>query len=284
VLAHEIGHFIYRKLDFHKLISDELGTIFDDFEREISDIAKNRSLRDPLFAEMIESQIWRYIWSWCEELASDFFAIKNVGLAYFLSFLKVHYLTPLSTRMNSFSDSHPSSNYRIRRMVGLLIDTGWESILKDKCNDIYEWINYNNFLTILKNDIEVSENYYDEDILSEAYVFFDKMRLSVVKVVNDITQGNVYKPDQLTLSYNEIIKYLQELAPPLQSPMKKGKNYDPISIINASFILLFNGIIEILLSNSDRLNKVEDKYFFYKKLNELALKGIEDYLIVEEWG
>jgi hypothetical protein len=211
------------------------------------------------------------------------FALANYGLSYLLAFIKFHYITPSPLLMDKFTEIYPSKNYRIRRMTGLLVANGWEDIIKIKCKDIYEWLENNNLLSNIKDEIEKKYHHFENSILLSAYDFLEKMIPNIYKTILDLTSFHGFKVDTFLKDHDVIFKYLHELLPPPQSPRTKKNNIHPISILNSAFIFLLNNGVDILLSNSDRTINLENKYLFYKRINGLVLKSIEDHLIVERW-
>ena len=113
LLIHELGHFIYKKLNIkNKIISSIDPQEFDQYEQAINEYVETNYQSDYIIET--PPKMWETIFSWWEESFADFFAVRIIGPAFLYAFIKFNLILK-DTEIKIFISQHPSRYYRIGR-------------------------------------------------------------------------------------------------------------------------------------------------------------------------
>lgn len=286
-VSHEIGHFF----DINSKISENFlskdikldETQLNDIVNKISSkkIKKTLTIEDFVEKTRIRSDIMKectqIIHSWSCELVADLFAIHIFGPAYLFAVSKI-----MVDRMdiNSDTDIHPSTRYRINFLLNELKEIGYLEKLKKKNKKIFEEESIGdkifNEIIKLETNLESIKKRDKEDIYQLCYYAIEQNIEVLKRQIRKEVAAVEFKPENFQENIPDLVSSLKHFIPPneiLDFDRKENKPSNLISILNAGWCFYLTEkkyLFEIFNANT-----FEEQMKAISKLNDLILKAIE---------
>jgi hypothetical protein len=288
-ISHEMGHFVFEKLDLKGKLLPEIGK---SLERALG----------PQFSVVTDENLdWckDRLAAWAEELFCDLFAIWLIGPCYALTYVELFGLTTILDPASStgfsvtagstiFSRSHPADLFRLRQQVLLLRTLGWW----DEVDSIKS-----HYVDVLRDAVGLQDTVFQFQTTEQGYAAqtlqaFLALAPLVATQVEDAmkdVQGKALESgvDGFKKFGGLIGQYLVRAVVP--STIFDGKDHwypDTVALLNAS-------VKFYLASLEDLIDGVKDQKKFLaghrsrwiKRVELLTSKAIEDHaLLVGEKG
>jgi hypothetical protein len=277
IIAHEIGHGIYKKLNF---IEDLTKIVYTNIDKNqinnvihlyCSSIHKNKK-QAPLFPselqikDMITSQINEVIYNWTEEVASDLFAICILGPAYYFSF--IHFIISCQY-IDNYSTTHPSPKLRIWLITKFLKNKNL-NYLKNFDKNSFEF--FSQWEKNTKPPYKSSNPIFNLIIsgIISSFIQFSNL------ILNKLTK--FYDFDKELKNIYPLKERVINLIPPneiIDKTNKIGINSEISSIMNAGWATYISNFDDFKKAVKEKIKDNTEKYEIKKKINELLLKALE---------
>jgi len=276
ILYHEAAHFIAEEA---KIFSDTMiHKLADELKPDF-----NTNLGDD-YIEQYKEWAGKKLGIWMEELFADIVAVKLLGPAYTLAYIKllqlVYELNEKEIRIRTFEIDHPADALRIREQLKILKDDGWKQYLKkEQWNELEKIAGTkdNDYLTPNSNDPYMEEEWkiLIKFLCSSAQI--DKIH----QLANEWVADRKSPIDLYKNSYKEIRECLEHGIVPSAS-RKKDYVPHPISIINEAMFFLLSGmdnLYKIVDNNKINRSKPKDRALLEKRVEMWCMKAIEDWIM-----
>ncbi|MBN2594344.1 MAG: hypothetical protein JXA81_12620 [Sedimentisphaerales bacterium] len=275
ILYHEAAHFIAEEA---KIFSD---TMIRKLADELVTALNIDSGED--FFEQYKEWAGKKVGIWMEELFADIVAVRLLGPAYTLAYLKllqlVYELNEKEIRIRTFEIDHPADALRIREQVKILEDDGWQDYLEQQ-----QWNELKKIAAIKENDyLPPSNDQYMEEVWKTlmGFICSPAQIEKIHQLANEKLADREPPIDLYKESYEEIRECLEHGIVPSAS-RKKNHVPHPTSIINGAIIFLLSGMENLYkIVDKEKIDKYKpkDRALLEKRVEMWCMKAIEDWLM-----
>jgi len=276
ILYHEAAHFIAEeKKIFSKTMIDQLA--------EQLGPKLNINLSDP-YAKQFKEWAGKKVNTWMQELFADIIAVKLLGPAYTLAYLRllqlVYELNEKETRERTFEIDHPADALRIREQLKVLKDDGWKQYLeKEQWDELDRISKISDYLPPTANDKGMEHTW---EILIE-FICSDAQIEEIHRLVNTQVADRLNPIDLYRNSHKDISECLEHGIVPSAS-RKKDFVPHPTSVINGTILFLLSGmegLYEIVDSNKISSSRPRGRALLERRVEMWCMKAIEDWLMTK---
>lgn len=285
IVAHEIGHAVYRRGQFG--FGNEINWDLSSYNNEHGNFLKNIKARLPASYndQQIHDKINAIFPAWFEELAADAIGYMLAGPAFYFALSEFFQL--LSTAFG-LSESHPPAKIRIK-----LIHSRMESEPTPNYSDILDvhakeriTETFNSFLMhdlpdkdALFNELRKNKkSELDAAVLCELCEFIqlgsDKMYEDVRAYLSKNYPDSIYTPSKFDTDLKNHLIPLINAIPPIEYGENIGgmKSCSFPTILNVGWVVLLTKLTELKVKFSDASTKDPERA---ESLNRLLLKAVE---------
>lgn len=255
IFAHELGHPAADEFD---LAEEVLGELEADTEFE-DGLANTAETIFPATSSSKTARTLReWLRDWLEEIVCDHLAIEVSGPSYLWAF--AGFVMPLS--YDGPSTTHPPNTLRVRLMLDLLAERGWDSYLEQKAPDLSAWLK--RVGEDADTELEAPYGFFREHILRRSDLF----RTVAARQVDN---GDRLGPEAAIPEAERADELLRELILPLSSnPVLKPR------------AILLGGWQRALAEHGDHTSGLVESLVDYQ-LQDLVGKAIELSVVASCW-
>ncbi|MES2221188.1 MAG: hypothetical protein V4587_09510 [Acidobacteriota bacterium] len=290
LLAHEIGHFVFSKLDCLDRIKASLSEGLRVAFAPPSDVGLDAKTR---------LQLPEVLQDWAEELFCDLFGVHLLGPSFVLASIELFDLANLwavnggldekaGKSHFKFHSTHPARLFRLWRQTALLETLGW-------WNQIYE--NGSHYIRIMDacRHLRQGSFVFEEigtqmgsRVLDAFHRAIETIENEVATVTTNLRDGNgLAKEIQEFSKLKDIIsRYLcHAVVPSTLCIDKEFRNPSAIVLLNAAHFFYLSGI-EDLIKNSEHstIDDIRKRDIWMERVENWTTKGLEDLTMSNELG
>ncbi|MGA2351236.1 MAG: hypothetical protein ABSF70_12450 [Terracidiphilus sp.] len=286
LVAHEMGHFIYREMAVESTLLTEadaaLKSLFSNYEQE----------------DQGRKDLWtRYVTRWAEELFCDLFGVMLLGPCYTYAYIEAY---DLSTVLDSagqiseerilprieFYEKHPSDMFRLQQQAVFLRGLPWWNHMRKGST------RFSTLLDALHNlpmETHVKQNPQLGRLVPVLEAIIPEITKTIGRVFDEVDDGFV-----LFCQLNSVVQdYLAAGVVPSTLNIRTGSGLDEVTVVTASPLVLLNAGMEFYLTRTNELMSSiqgEDLRIFDRRLHwirrieEWIAKAIEDESLKTEDG
>jgi hypothetical protein len=284
LVAHEMGHFVYRDWVFENSLQTEadaaLKSLFVNYEGQ-SQEQKDRWIR--------------WLTRWAEELFCDLFGVILLGPCYTYAYIEAYDLSAVldcaglisDERIHSrmeFYENHPSHIFRLQQQADFLRESHWwDHIRKGQSR----------FSTLLQAivgleiDAHVGQNPKVGRLVPALIATVPSIRKAASKVFDEVDD----RFDSFSQLNGIVQDYLAAGVVPSTLNIRVGKGPDEIATVSASPLVLLNSGMEFYLNRIDELmrsipgedeSRFDRRLHWIRRIEEWIAKAIEDESLDKE--
>lgn len=269
ILFHEAAHFIA-----------EEAKVFPDTAHK--DLAKQL---EPDF-HPYENWAGKKIITWMEELFADIVAVKLLGPAYTLAYIKLLQLAYNLSKeeIRSFEVDHPADALRIREQFEILKKDCWKQYLYPtlwtQLEEIAK-IKQKDYLPPKKDDPSEKEDPKMQKVWRKLIEFLCSQEQidNIHKLANKWVEDRYLPLDLYAKSYEGIRECLEHGIVP-----SANNTPHPIAIINEVVFFLLSGMDELykIIANKQKIDrgKPSGRALLEQRVEMWSMKAIEDWIII----
>ena len=283
ILAHELGHPLYRELDLEAKIlpievdESKIKSLYKrlkaTWERQPPNGNQTELFSELFFINVVTKEVINIIPNWVQEIAADLLGLLIFGPAFILAL--IHFSSSVFL-LNSASQSHPPLRFRLKILFSFMGGVFPLEQLPTKTREVLE-----SWQVIAGQDIS--------DLQPFEQIAYDTIQDESVsrRITKAVSQS---LPDDKRFSADsyskEVIKHIQRInamIPPVEFLIGKEHTLSTVpGILNAGWECYLQGLEEFksCLSNPKDFTEFEVKL----KFNRFLMKSMEQNQIAHEWG
>lgn len=284
ILAHEIGHPLYRESDIEGKILPRISVSdqrIKDIYARLTASAESREQEDSqtelpfgelFFKNMVTRKVNTIIPAWIEELASDMFGLLIFGPAYLLA--TIHFASSIYL-LNSTSESHPPTRFRLRILQDLMEkEFPSDKLGSNTCDFLRSWDE------IVRREVMLEDLF--EQLALEAIQEGDILDDLREAVLNCLPTDRRYTLRQYEDEVPELVSLIDGMIPPAERLVRDCYQSSTVpGILNAGWECFLGGLtgFKKCLPNADSISSFD----LALKYNEFLIKSMELNQIRESW-
>jgi hypothetical protein len=284
LLAHEIGHFVFRDGNFETVLQAEVDAAF----KSILSKEEPGSYKDRLDGWI------KIVCRWAEEVFCDLFGVLLVGPCYTYAYLEAYDIQSILGVDSSLSeerllprlefyDLYPSEVFRIQQQANLLRESRWWDHISRTSSHLSTLLSP---IRDLSEEDHLKQNSKIDRLLKALYQVLPEIRRRARETVSAIDDGFT--------SFNALNAAIQTYLQNGVVPSSLNFKADPVSggaVIHPSPVVLLNAGLEFYLTRiSDLMRSIpgEDENVFERRLHwvrrveQWVEKAIEDEYIMRK--
>jgi hypothetical protein len=284
LVAHEMGHFVYRDKALESCIQTEadkaLKSQFSNYEEQSQEY-KDRCIRS--------------LTRWAEELFCDLFGVMLLGPCYTYAYIEAYDLSAVldsaglisDERMHprmEFYENHPSHMFRLQQQSGFLRASHWWDHI---CESQARFSTLLQALVGLQIEAHVAQNPKVGRLMHALSATVPEIRKAAFAVFDGV--------DDWYASFSQLNRFVQDYLAagvvPSTLNVRVGNGTDDVATLPASPLVLLNSGMEFYLTRIDELMRSipgEDETIFDRRLHwirrveQWIAKAIEDESLEKE--
>jgi hypothetical protein len=290
LLAHEIGHSIFSRLNclmqIESPISEALGSVF-------------RPPQDSGLEPALRGKLPGILQDWAEEIFCDLLGVHLLGPSFVLASIEYFdmanklgsdgQIDQIAARSDfKFSSSHPSRLFRLSRQTELLLELGWwTEIETSKSHNIQ----------LMKESLKLRRNSFSFDeitapigdrIVDAFYRCIESIEAEVKRVTAALRDesGHAKEIFEYSALKGHIDSYLSHAVVPSTLWVEEAFKTPPsIVLLNAAHMYYLSGI-EDLIKSSDKpqADDIALRDVWMERVENWTTKGLEDISMLKKKG
>ncbi len=283
MLFHELGHFVEFVSEAYKqLITPDMDVDIsqvaklavkekEDLTALLSPQAQLELFHDESMAKQFSERFLDRLNKWTVEIFADICAARMLGLSYLFTLFECAIITEGMERMSHFSDTHPSTLFRLQLL---------EEFLRDKLELDVEGLKNKDVAAIVTNIHEYVDAKYSpptEDNFTLVCDTIRKNRHLIWAAALSIDTITDYKtPTYEDHTETIVSRYLLQGTAPIESYHKSSDSFIPwpvVSILGAGWVVYLTKLSE--LCDEHTVSSEEDKHKLTTNQLELLLTAVE---------
>lgn len=280
LIPHEMGHFVYQKLDQENALLPEM----------------NANLTAELGVTPISANDRRWcldkLSSWAEEIFCDLFAMWMVGPAYAFAYIEIFDLArlaeaasmPLAPKEHlEFHPHHPADACRLGQLAGALKRLGWWPHVATFNTHYVNVFNY------VESIPSVNYNFASErpDLAERSVAAFFRLIPSIESAITSRVNGLEAGAVEYARCAKSIADYLHAGVVPStilkaiepENGKPQFDHPDPITVLNVAYKIHLDSI-EVLLQQVGQRPSVKNRSEWVTRLELWASKAFEDHKLL----
>ncbi len=287
LLAHEIGHIVFARLNCLDQISGAISAGFQVvFDPTAPVDLTARELK--LFPEVLQN--------WSEELFCDLFGVYLLGPSFVLASIEFFDLSSILAADGTIDEKaarshfkfewdHPAHLFRLWRQAALLEKIGWWKEI-NKCKSHH--------IGLIEKCLELRPSLFSfntqwgNEVIDAFCRTIDSIEGEVARVTKNVRnrKGRAREITEFAKLKDLIDIYLSRAIVP--STLYVGKRFEKpsdIVLLNAAHLFYLSGI-EDLMGNSDETDatKMDKRDIWMERVENWTTKGLEDISLPDEGG
>ncbi|HXR38064.1 MAG TPA: hypothetical protein VN776_03190 [Terracidiphilus sp.] len=290
LLAHEIGHFVFAKLN-----------CFDRITAAISE-GLRAAFAPPIDTALNATQLQQFpevLQDWAEELFCDLFGVYLLGPSFVLASIELFDLPNILAADGTmdaraagsqfkFEWSHPARLFRLSRQTALLESLGWWNAISENGS------HHIRIMDLCRNLRQGSFSYEEvvaplgSKIIDAFFRTVESIEAEVARVTEKLRNGDGRAREiaEFVELKDVISTYLcQAVIPSTLFVGNEFRKPSAIVLLNAAHLFYLSGI-EDLMSNSDKpdLSDIRQRDIWMERVENWTTKGLEDIALPNERG
>jgi hypothetical protein len=283
VLAHELGHPLYRELKLEDKILpislDEAriveiyNQLRTSWERKSPGSSQTEMFSELFFKNVVTKEVNNVIPNWIEEIAADLLGLLILGPAYVLA--SIHFSSSVFL-LNSASPTHPPQRFRLKVLFRFMKKHFPFEQLQTRTREVL-----NSWDNIARRDIaglklfeQIAYDTIDDDSV------FQRLTQAVLENLPDSKRFSIEYYRREVDAQTELIN---AIVPPVEYLHDGRTTLSSVSgILNSGWECDLQGLDEFKenLPDQEPLTEFDVKF----KFNKFLIKSIEQNQIAHEWG
>lgn len=286
MLAHEIGHPLYRKNKLRGKIlpisidDSSLDDVYKAFKKEQENTQDRVQTEIPFtevqFKALVSRVVHEIMSQWIGEIAADLYGLMIFGPAYILSFF---YFSSAIERIDNASFSHPPPRLRCRNLL---------SFMKERMKDKYKLEYLKKFTRTAIDMLDVVSNKRAQNLGIVFEVAVNSIQKEEILqricdgVQNSLSKKEKYLPEQYKEEVDELVDLINAMVVPVET--RQCNEYRLASlpgILNAGWECFLEGLTEY----KEHLppDKKANSFQVALQFNRFLMKSIELNDVKRSW-
>ena len=290
LLAHEIGHSIFLRLNCLEQIKNLIPGALDNVFRPPQDVGLDAAERGRLPGILQD---------WAEEIFCDLLGVHLLGPSFVLASIEFfdmanrlggdgHIDQTAAKSDFKFSRSHPSRLFRLSRQTALLEKLGWWDVIKASNSHNIQLMNES--LSLRRNSFSFEEIIAPtgDRIVDAFYQCIEGIEVEVERVTEALRDdaGHAREIPEYVALKDCVDTYLSHAVVPSTLWVKDGfKTPSSIVLLNAAHMYYLTGI-EDLIKSSDKpeSDDIHLRAVWMERVENWTTKGLEDISMLKKEG
>ena len=284
LVAHEMGHFVYRDKTFESSLQTAADTalksVFENYE------GQSQEQKDRLI---------RCVARWAEELFCDLFGVMLLGPCYTFAYIEAYDLSAVLDSAGAISEErmqprmefyeyHPSHIFRLQQQSVFLRESHWWDHI---CKSQARFSTLLQLLRCIETDAHVAQNPTVGRLVPALSAIVPEIRKAAFTAFEEVDDGFA-----LFSQLNRFVRdYLAAGVVPSTLNIRISNDTDDVVAVSAPPLVLLNSGMEFYLTRTDELirsiqgedqNQFDCRLRWIRRIEEWVAKAIEDESLEKE--